>query len=72
MKKLILLLIFAFFLVSCYTQVEHQNVVEKAFPDSNIVYIKDTTFIVKDKNGNIWYVMTNSISGNIVYKRRIF
>lgn len=79
MKKLLLIasLIFIITTLSCsgWDRGKCFESVQKAFPEGQIVVIgKDGwNFVVKDKDGSIWYVVTgNGTNTNITEKRKLF
>lgn len=79
MKKLLLfvLLIFVMAILSCsgWDRGKCYDSAQKAFPEGRVVVIDETgwRFIVKDKDGSIWYVVAgNDTNSDITEKRKLF
>ena len=74
--KICLCVIGILLLIGCGTsdQIERYAEVEKMFPEAEIINdrISYNDFIVREKNGTIWYVQTSVFSSSIKSKFLIF
>lgn len=73
--KYILMTLILFSLMCCGQDARYVSLenVEKMFPNSRIEMINSPrVFVVKEPNGNMWYVETDSLSQKVSFKKRIF
>ncbi len=79
MKKLITCALFISLLIGCSSNESHMRAtVEVDFPNCQIVTVPNelNSFLVKDKNGDVWYVVVNRAepekisSKNFIFKKQ--